>query len=458
MTKNRYIHPHNLKAKCTFPLSPVDCLQAAIPPIAFSIFYDQSVDVVKLQAALEQALIAFPILAGRIHRTSNRKQAPFQVHVHPLKGGALFTTAQIAKPYPTKEDRRWFPLFTGNPWPCPHEPNFTYGPLLKVKVTHVASTNSSVVSFGFCHAVMDATTIGAFLETLQVEYNHGSDSCADPPMSLERVLHPKLPEGSKAPLDRFTPSTLLKAIPKILKRVQHVNLTVETSELQRLKADFVKALEGELEWVSTYEMLGAILLKAFYKASEKELIGNSAIADIECRCVVDPRNRSANPHVNSSHPGNVAEMPSIRLPFDTLSGDAWKKHCLSSFHSQLRSTLEDPEQMTYILQRAHTSSEKGYLHTKEGRVFSSKIFARNMTEANVCSYNSWLHMNWFDMTTLGNANALHFQVAPGLNCPDMFWVFPRTPTQVTIRTTMTPGKAKRFLEELRDLNLAFEVQ
>ena len=163
----------------------------------------------------------------------------------------MLTTTQIQKPYPTKEDRRWFPIFTGDPFPCPHEPNLTYGPLLKVKITYVASTNSSVVSFGFCHAVMDATSVGVFLQMLQAHYNDSDTSSNDgsettPEMSLERVENLTLPERSNEPLDLFTLLTLLKAAPKVLRPVKHINLTLEIAELQRLKADFVQALEGEL--------------------------------------------------------------------------------------------------------------------------------------------------------------------------------------------------------------------
>ena len=205
-------------------------------------------------------------------------------------------------------------------------------------------------------------------------------------------------------------------------------------------------------------MLGVILLKAFYSASQEELEA-SGTSQVECRCIVDPRNRNANPHVNATHPGNVTEMPSVRLSYESLKAtDSWKKNGLKEFHSQLRSALDDPDQMTRILQQAQASLDKGHLHTKEGRLLCTKVFARNMTEANVCSYNSWLHMNWFEMTTLGHAKPQHFQVTPGLNCPDMVWVFPRTPTQVTIRTSMTPQKAKRFVDELKKINVAFEVQ
>lgn len=413
MTKTTSIHPRNLKEQCVFELTPMDVLQAAIPQIAFSLFYDQAVDPVKFKDALEKTLVYYPYLSGRIHRTSNRKQAPFQVHVHPSKGGASFATTQIQNPYPSKDDHRWFPFQTGTPFPFPHEPHFTYGPLLKIKITHVASTNSSVVSFGFCHAVMDATTVGAFLETLKAQYNStASEIPPAPKMGLERVSNPNLKEGSAEPLERFTACTLLKAIQKVMARIQHLNITVEKSELQRLKTEFL-AIDSELERTrcSTYEMLGVVLMRAFYKASRDEL-ETSGTSEIECRCIVDPRGRSANPYVNETNPGNVIEMPSIRLGYDILQKDdskVWKRQGLQDFHAQLRSAIEDPEQMTKLLRSAHASYDKGYLHTNLGRVLSSKIFARNMVEPNVCSYNSWLHMNWFEMATFGEAKPQHFQ-------------------------------------------------
>jgi Transferase family len=278
MTKGIFIHPQSVREKRVFPLSPSDCLQSVTPPIAFSFFYGQTISVQRLQKALEQTLVDFPYLSGRIHRTSSRKHDPFQVQVHPTKGGALLVTTSISKPYPTKEDRRWFPIFTGIPFPGPHEPTFSYGPLLKVKVTHVTSTNSSVMSFGFCHAVMDVTTVGAFLETLQAHYD--GDGEVVPKMAVERMKFTTKEGEPTGSLDRFTTCTLLQAIPKLIKINKHINLTMETSELQRLKGEFLRSLDGALDWVSTYEMIGVILLRAFCKASQRELESSNA-TDIE---------------------------------------------------------------------------------------------------------------------------------------------------------------------------------
>lgn len=468
--KKSYIHPYNLRGQCVFDLSAMDCLQSGIPPIAFSLFYDQPIDVIKLQEAVQHSLVHFPILAGRIHRSSNRKVAPLRVVVHPLKGGALFVTQTIKKAYKDKDDRRWFPIFTGAPWPAPHEPHITDGPLLKIKHTLVAGTNSSVLSFGFCHAVMDATTVGSFLTTLKAHYNADTPSAVmlnpEDTMSLER-LNPRFEEGPLTePLDRFTKGDLCRNLPALIHgstSMKHVNLTVAKKELARLKEEFLNALEGELEWVSTYEMMGVVLLRSFYKASKEELAG-AKTKELECRCVVDPRGRDANPYVQSFHQGNVGELPSIRLAYDKLDQQkSWQKLSLQEFHEQLRATLKDSDKMTHILRRAQTSYDQGHLHTKEGRILASKVFARNMLEANVCTYNSWLHLDWFGMTTFGNgetaqpAKPLHMQVTKGMSCKDMFWLFPKSPTEITIRATLPPAKVDAFLEELGGV-MAFEVQ
>ena len=446
----------------------MDCLQAAIPPIAFCLSYDKPIDEARFRLALERSLCNFPCLAGRICRTTNTKEAPFQVKIHPSKGGAHFSVKKVVTPYKSKDDGRWFPAFTGPPCPVPHEPILTYGPLLKIKLTTITSTNGCAISFGFCHAVVDATSVGCFLETLSAHYVSDSPSNL-PAMSIARAF-PKV-ETPSEPLERFTGKKLTQSVPKLVKAsimTKTINLTIKKSELKRLKSEFLECLEGGLEWVSTYEMLGVLLLRAFYMASRKrfDVDGGAATTKkgsyapiLECRCIVDPRKRNSNPHVNETHQGNVSEMPSILLPFDSLCDEEfWQKKCLQDFHSQLRSSLEDSEKMTSILRRAQASLEKGHLHTQGGRNLSSLVFARNIVEDNVTSYNSWLHIDWFGIGQFGDAIPQHFQVSSAMTCVDMIWVFPKTAHEVTIRTTLPPKKAKRFLKVLTDMNVDYQVQ
>ena len=114
--------------------------------------------------------------------------------------------------------------------------------------------------------------------------------------------------------------------------------------------------------------------------------------------------------------------------------------------------------MTSILRRAQASLEKGHLHTQGGRNLSSLVFARNIVEDNVTSYNSWLHIDWFGIGQFGDAIPQHFQVSSAMTCVDMIWVFPKTAHEVTIRTTLPPKKAKRFLKVLTDMNVDYQVQ
>ncbi|CAB9504793.1 expressed unknown protein [Seminavis robusta] len=463
------VHPRNVKGESRYALTAMDCLQASIPPIAFGLFYDQPIDDYRFQIALEQTLDHFPLLAGRLIRNSeNLDQAPMVVRVNPSEGGAHLAISHTTRPYSRKDDPRWFPSSTGAPFPAPHEPFLDYGPLLKIKVTHVESNHSAVVSFGFCHAVMDATTVGSFLETLTAHYkqfgvNDPAKALAHqmvPSMKLDRVLPPQ--EENAEPLERFTTSKLIWSLPKLViasTLTKTINLTVEKSELQRLKGEFMQAASGsDLPWVSTYEMLGVLLLRAFTRVSKK-LDGTHHYKNIECRCVVDPRTRQANPHATFTHPGNVSEMPSIQLPLEHLLHPEWQSRGLQEFHSQLRASLVDSSKMTEIYRRANASLRNGDLHTTGGRTMSSLLFARNILETNVTSYNSWLHMDWLgSMTTFGDAAPHHFQVTPGMCCVDMFWVFPRTPTQVTIRTTLPRGKGRLFLQELTRMNIAYQVQ
>lgn len=467
----------------------MDSLQAAIPPIAFCLFYNKQVDEDCFRTALEKSLSSFPCLAGRLVRTGDRKQSPLQVTYHPDKGGAQLILQTRSKPYASKDDRRWFPMFTRAPFPAPSEPVFTYGPLLRIKMTHITSDNSCVISFSFCHAVMDLTSVGAFIQALSTYYTStvnaphtGTEGHQEeeyvPAMTTKRVFPTLEDAPQEAPLERFTTKTLVQALPKLVMAsvaAKTIHLTLERSELNRLKSDFMEDLgdnasssSPKMAWISTYEMLGTLLLRAYYLATKDKLeknhkktkpASNASTSVLECRCVVDPRKRRASPYTNESQQGNMGEMPSIFLPLESLSkDDIWRNECLQTFHSQLRSSLEDPQKLTTILRKAEASLQQGHLHSQQGRVMSSLLFARNIIETNVTSYNSWLHLDFFGIGTMGTVVPYHFEVGPGLQCLDMFWVFPQTPETVTVRTTLYPKTAKRFLKALTDMKIAYQLQ
>jgi len=364
-------------------------------PIAF-VFPDSHIDETALKTALEKTLDVFPVAASRL--VGYTLYGHFQFSCVKSRGARLeFETVSSShasngklptETDPAKSWNRFFVKTTFRPLWVPKRM-----PLLSARLTTFES-GGCVLAVSFAHVLADGAAILHFMKTWShlcgLEAGASVMLPAEMPLQpvLDRSIQEKKPSGMNVRHLRKEKYSNIRTLSTSVVLVTHMK-TDEMADF-RLSVEHVarikQTLSAQLEkpkWISSYEAIMAVLLRALAMADRRK--------EMTCRAIVNIRGRT--PLVPKEYFGNALSYHAF-----TFKNEGEISTTAFEFHESLRAGLEQVDD----LNRPHFAGKHfisdGLIKSKTilEHVGFTKPFFDSVSRGDPV-VNSWVGFDWFNI-------------------------------------------------------------
>jgi len=438
----------------TYPLRATDTLYLRSPHVAIGYRFDEILDVDGLKNGMQEAINRIPVYAGRIRKF--QKVPQFRITLEGSKGA--FLEIRDAKPNES------VPETASNPGTNSWSPFFfatkdvlfestSSDPGVSARVVFFREENITILTTSFTHSFGDGDAITLFLNTWS-HFCGGPNPLPgkEPPLPVldrsvkfdEAIL--ETVQDREVRLSSSELSTVPTAAIVNAFRTVILDFTIKIGEVKAMK-DKVGAMLPEGKWVSSYEVMMAMLLKLLHIADYGKKAGSRTITT---RILTNTRSRNNIDVAN--YIGNALAFVPLNIPATAHSSGNWLADTALFIHDSLRKQLGEKDKLDEIHYQFESQVRKGALGGAISRLALTRPFYLHLlTTLSVC--NSWLGYNWFDVTFSGSGKPSLMHVPKSFSMRRMNFVAPRTPFEVLVRMHLSKARAARFKRAVEELEM-----
>ncbi|CAK9048436.1 Uncharacterized protein SCF082_LOCUS26985, partial [Durusdinium trenchii] len=435
-----------------------DSMYLRVPNVLMGFKFASLLDVQHLVKGLELTLERFPIMAGGVVRDPKSKR--YKVVMEGSKGVCLQVRSSSLPPPEHAEDPSvlsWDKFFPPEADGGFKEPSQRAA--LRASVTLFPEYNTSIICLGFVHCVTDGEALVNVLHTWS--YLTSQIAGVEPrpaklpklPILDRRIDFPhellsSIKRNRSKELERKIPTweifKVVKALVTDLPKSEICDFRLNNEDLKEFK-NMVSAELPEGKWVSSYEVIMAILLRLRAAADRKSLKPSK----IKFRTLVNSRGRGE--FSPPGYFGNALAYVPITIPLSCQTDpERWVGDTALFLHEKLRAKLKDGA----MLDRIHGVFEDALLNQgMNDGLLSRASFNRPWALALLGSpiTNSWASYPMLDINFGSPEPAMLMRVPRGFTWLNHLFMCPRTKDEMFIRVHVRPGRGKylrRFISEL----------
>lgn len=449
------------------PVRSSDLLYLRAPHVPIGYAFAELLPEQALQDGLQATIDRFPIMAGRLQKFNEGK--PYRIVLEKSQGCPLtFRTRRWAPPESkeTPKASSWNKFFAAPVKDELFETDSSVPPFV-AHVTWLPAHEHTILTVSFVHVFMDGSAISHFLNT----WSHFAGIAAGvsplpaqaPPLpDLNREcsfdqnildeVHDNMGKEQDGPMSVLQVVKFLRAWAVLRFRAVRGDFVLDMDKVKNLKDEVSETLPPNT-WVSTYEVMMAILLKLLHEA---DFGAEAEKYPINTRILVNARGRG---NLDSQYyVGNSLAYVAIHIEPEDHSArgpgpNAWLAKTALRIHSELRPKMKDKN----LLDRLHYVYEDGVNNRGAMRNVVTRLawikpwLINSFTTDSVC--NSWLGYNWFEANFGGHTTPYLMYVPKSFSQRRMNFISPRTETEVLVRMHLHKSKLRRFARAVNRYDL-----
>lgn len=437
-----------------------------VPSVPVGYLFDGELDAKVLTQALKKTLEVFPALCGRLRQGKDKNGHTRVGSFFPGSKGCLFESCT--------SNNNHAPESASNPGTNSWKPYFVDGlsrhilnecsssaPLFRAKLTFLTRSAKSVLTMSFAHCIVDGASIIDFIHTWSYFCGEISENATTfLPSALPQVCAAQsrndleqYDENLATHLDQIKVKKfgLASELAPFLAGVVYANIfdsrldfTLDLSQVKTIKERITAELP-EGEWVSSYEVMMAMMLQAYAFSSSAQ--GDRNPEKLDLRILANTRGRDK--YSPKGYVGNALSDLPVRLENPK---DMHLSQIALAVHDQMRSELGNAaklEEQHLVFER---SVRDGRASAPYERLRHYHMWLKNVGKKSpLC--NSWIGYDWFGVTFGGQGKPYLMRVPPEFSYHRMIFISPRTPDQVMVRMQIPSKEAARFKQAVQELNL-----